>query len=389
MSDTTVLCTNLRFGLPRQLRLNEEEDFSGAVCRGLSDDYQASCASKHVVVLGMETFALENMQTSFERGAAHVTMLCRPRGTVCPQMVDWIDYVRPFNAEGRHEPVGDMIVLSYWQRAYDTSGALRPDCWQEGMLKPDGHTVSASDTFFIGHFSQKLMTVLGEVDHLKASSVVTGSHEELQADVIIKCIGFELNEGNEKLLGRLRMGCTGQIGSNLWLQVEPHPEPTFPSSPFGSSYLNVVRFNATFILHQLRDSGFADRLAHLKQPPVRINTVTVSKVHEGTYSLSAAGPEVPLLLQQHLSSIAEEFNATMTPKQYITQNQLLWEETQDLLVEETGNRFEFPFTRLFVDLPDIDCNDDEVDVTCQNATPQGATAVLPMQVLAVAREAIG
>jgi len=282
------------------MHLRGEGVFSGAVCRGLSDDYKASCAGKRVVVLGMGAFAIENMRTSFERGAAHVAILCRQRGTACPQIVDWVNFVRPFNKEGRHQPAGDAVVLSYWQQAYDTSGALRPECWREGMLKPDGHTVSTSDVFFIAHFAKRCMTLLGEVGHLETSSVVTSAQEELDASVIIKCVGFELNEGNERLLGRLQMRCTGLVERKLWLQVEPHLDSRFFSSPFGSSYLNMVRFNITLMLRYLRDPGLAERVAQLALPLVRINTFTASEATQGTDLLPDADPDVPLLLNRQL-----------------------------------------------------------------------------------------
>ena len=87
------------------------------------------------------------MRTSFERRAAHVTILCRRRGTVCPQLVDWLNFVRPFDDDFRHDAAGDAVVLSHWHGVYDASHARRPECWLEGLLKPDGHTVSVSDLF--------------------------------------------------------------------------------------------------------------------------------------------------------------------------------------------------------------------------------------------------
>ena len=167
------------------------------------------CLSK--VILGMGAFAIENMRTAFERGAAHVTLLCRQRGSVCPQLIDWVNFIRPWGLRNnlpRHDAAGDAQVLQAWRTAYDASGAVKPECWQQdlckakpidpsrmlfkgtpypnflqcelicmiplcrcgvkhawpysismyflpfyeqGMLKPDGHTVSVSDLFFIAH----------------------------------------------------------------------------------------------------------------------------------------------------------------------------------------------------------------------------------------------
>uniref|UniRef100_A0A7S4M1P6 Carrier domain-containing protein n=1 Tax=Prymnesium polylepis TaxID=72548 RepID=A0A7S4M1P6_9EUKA len=80
----------------------------------------------------------------------------------------------------------------------------------------------------------------------------------------------------------------------------------------------------------------------------------------------------------------------MTPKQYIAQNQRLWEESYDLLADDNASRLAFPFTRLFMELPDVEYGELDVDLTSQEVTPQGgAKSVLPVQVLMIAREAIG
>merc|ERR1711965_622218 len=150
-----------------------ETSFGGQIFRGLGGDVNAiQCAAERVIVLGMGAFAIENMRTSFERRAAHVLILCRRRGTVCPQLVDWVNFIRPFDDDFKHNAAGDEVVLSHWHRAYDASGAWRPECWSEGLLKPDGHTVSVSDLFFIGHHMRMLATVCGEAARLDGSSVI-------------------------------------------------------------------------------------------------------------------------------------------------------------------------------------------------------------------------
>ena len=86
----------------------------------------------------MGAFAIENMRTAFERGAAHVILLCRQRGTVCPQLVDWVNFIRPWEVHShslRHAAAGDAEVLQAWRAAYDDSGAVRPECWQQDFFK--------------------------------------------------------------------------------------------------------------------------------------------------------------------------------------------------------------------------------------------------------------
>ena len=101
-SGTVVVCTNRRLGVPRSLTLRGEASFLGAVRRGLAGDSEGvRWQGQRVVILGMGAFAIENMRTAFERGAAHVTLLCRRRGTVCPQLVDWLNFIRPWEVRDR------------------------------------------------------------------------------------------------------------------------------------------------------------------------------------------------------------------------------------------------------------------------------------------------
>ena len=98
----------------------------------------------------MGAFAIENMRTAFERGAAHVTLLCRQRGTVCPQLVDWVNFIRPWEVHShslRHAAAGDAEVLQAWRAAYDDSGAVRPECWQQDFFKVEPCTMHTRVVF--------------------------------------------------------------------------------------------------------------------------------------------------------------------------------------------------------------------------------------------------
>ena len=113
-------------------------------------------------------------------------------------------------------------MLQRWHEAYDVSGAVRPECWKEGLLKPDGHTVSVSDLFFIAHWLRMMDVQLGEVDHLEDYGVVTAAGQRISAEVVVKAVGFEPNAGNARLVGQTRMRSIGLVDENLWCHVEPH-----------------------------------------------------------------------------------------------------------------------------------------------------------------------
>jgi len=64
---------------------------------------------------------------------------------------------------------------------------------------------------------------LPQVKSVAANTVSTSCGVEISASILIKCIGFETNEGNERLLGRTTMTCVGMVDRDLWVLAEGHP----------------------------------------------------------------------------------------------------------------------------------------------------------------------
>jgi len=90
--------------------------------------------------------------------------LARRRVAVCPQILDYVNFIRPWDKNAFSHPVeGGAALFEVWKGAYMRSGAVMPEYWSEQprMLKPDGHTVSVSDMFFIAHHMHLCDTTLG------------------------------------------------------------------------------------------------------------------------------------------------------------------------------------------------------------------------------------
>ena len=80
---------------------------------------------------------------------------------------------------------------------------------------------------------------VGTAKRFDESSLTLDTGECVVADVVIMAVGFEVNEGNEKILGRSRVHGGLMYASGLWTIVESHPDGNFSSSAFGS-YLDAV-----------------------------------------------------------------------------------------------------------------------------------------------------
>ena len=68
----------------------------------------------------------------------------------------------------------------------------------------------------------------------------------------IQAVGFETNAANSRMLGRSHMRPNGLVDRDLWLLAEPHLDAGAFTSPFGSSYLNVVTYRARSMVRYWR-----------------------------------------------------------------------------------------------------------------------------------------
>ena len=112
-SDWTILCTARRLGTPRELPIPHEDEFAGKVRRGIgSDARELHWEGSQIVVLGHGPYALESMRTGLEHGATRITFLCRRHGIVCPEAVDFVNYIRPYGESFTHPQGGGTTVVS-------------------------------------------------------------------------------------------------------------------------------------------------------------------------------------------------------------------------------------------------------------------------------------
>lgn len=137
VSKMVCICTNRRLGAPRAVSFVGEDSFTGGIYRGLSNDTASlDWAVSNVLVIGMGAYAVEVMRAALEQeeGANNVTLLARQRTTVLPRVMDWLNYIRPWDAEFRSRPRrGNAIIQMAVQTLYASCGAPKP-----ARFKPDG-----------------------------------------------------------------------------------------------------------------------------------------------------------------------------------------------------------------------------------------------------------
>ena len=256
-ANRVFMCVNRRLGNVRRLEFPNEVKFKGEIIYGVENDTRSmQWKDKNILIVGAGAFATENARTALELGAKKVTVLSRRRGSVCPLIVDYLNFIRPYDTQFAHDSAGSNKIFQKWRRAFKDCKVTEPECWQEGLLSPKGHTISVSDLWFVGHYYGLLETQLGEIQDVSDTHVITTNGLRIDCDVIVKCTGFEKNHAIKDILGESRTHENNVVRQNTMYIAEAILDNIMGyKTPFGSSYVESVKLQ----LQAIREAVKEDR----------------------------------------------------------------------------------------------------------------------------------
>jgi hypothetical protein len=305
-----------------------KDTFKGVMADGTSDLLKGcDWTGKRVVVFGMGAFAVENVRTALEHGAAHVTVVARRLGTVCPKMIDYLNFVKPWDAQYRHETATNVKQLKCWRDTYRLSGAATPEVWP-GKIKHDGHTISVSDIWFIAHHMGKMATRIGTLDSMSEDGCVLSDGTHLPCDIVVGCIGFERNTTFcEQLTGRSEVYHSNYLDKNMIYLADAEIDESAFNSFFGSSVLEYAKFYTNVYVEALeRPDALGPLLwgTGVETCPVKLRKWT---------QYIAVGRQLiehdPACAEHAASQVGERtkhFYRTMPPESFVAVNKKEWEE---------------------------------------------------------------
>lgn len=92
-----------------------------------------------------------------------------------------------------------------------------PLACQDGLLKPNNHTISVSDVAFIAGFHGLFELRVGEINRFREDGlgVELKDGSMLDVNMIIKCTGFHLNDEVPRLTGFTKMQPYGLLDFNM------------------------------------------------------------------------------------------------------------------------------------------------------------------------------
>ncbi len=327
-----ILAINDRVGTPREVRWKNQEAFQGKIVSGASDETQGlDWSDKKVVIVGMGAFAVENARTALEAGAGHVTVVCRRHGTVCPKIIDYLNFITPYDAAFKHDRKSNIRNMTYWKRLYELSGAAQPECWM-GKIKHEGHTISVSDIWFIGHFLKKIETVTGSVTGMSENGIFLDGGRRIEADIVVNCIGFERNApAAAKLSGCPEMYNHNYIDKDFMYLADAYIDGDAFNSLFGSSVLEMVKFYVdVFIL--FFGSPVYDRLKNIEGiKKIPIGERKWSHSIEGALALIRNHPGIHATAIARVAQRTNNFLQSHDLETYIAENKREWIDTHAMI----------------------------------------------------------
>jgi len=331
-SKGVILAINDRVGAPREIEWENQSFFKGEILSGISDAAKDfDWTNKKVVIVGMGAFAVENARTALVGGARHVTVVCRRHGTVCPKIIDYLNFTTPYDDSFKHDKKSNMRNMLLWKKLYDQSGATQPECWM-GKIKHAGHTISVSDIWFSGHYLKKIETVAGNISGMYKNGVIVENQHQIEADVVVNCVGFHRNALTVKEICNYKeMYNNNYVDQDLMYLADAYIDDDAFNSFFGSSVLEMVKF---YMAVYVRFFDNDDYFAMIKSDG--IESIPIEDRRWSHYIAGAAAlmdhyPDIYETARKQVAERTKNFMEAHDLETYIAANKREWIDTHSLL----------------------------------------------------------
>ena len=331
-----ILAINDRVGKPNEITWKNQTEFKGKIVSGISDGAKdIDWNNKKVVIVGMGAFAVENARTALEGGASHVTVVCRRHGTVCPKIIDYLNFATPYDDNFKHDKKSNLRNLMLWKKLYDRSGATQPECWPR-KIKHEGHTISVSDIWFIGHYLNKIETITGNISSMYENGVIVDDKQYIDADVVVNCVGFYRNSPLVKdLCDYKEMYNINYLDKDMIYLADAYIDDDAFNSFFGSSVLEMVKFYMDVYVTFFNNPEFDIMIQTDGIEKISIEDRKWSHYITGATSLIKNYPNIYKIANEQVKQRTKNFLESHDIETYISQNKREWIDTHTLLAGRT------------------------------------------------------
>jgi hypothetical protein len=331
-SSGVILAINDRVGTPRKIEWENQGNYRGKIISGISDDLGGfPWKNKKVVIIGMGAFAVENARTALEGGAGHVTIVCKRHGTVCPKIIDYLNFTTAYDEFFKHDKKSNMRNMLLWKKLYDLSGATQPECWM-GKIKHEGHTISVSDIWFIGHYLKKINTIVGNITGMYENGIIIDNKHHIDADIVLNCVGFNRNAPNVKeICDYKEMYNTNYLDKDMVYLADAYIDDDAFNSFFGSSVLEMIKFYLDVYVYFFKNDDYDTMIKSDGIETVSIEDRKWSHYIAGAAALMSHYPAIHETVRKHVSQRTRNFMEAHDLETYISANKREWMDTHSFL----------------------------------------------------------
>eukprot|EP01103_Thecamoeba_quadrilineata_P000210 TRINITY_DN10171_c0_g1_i1.p1 TRINITY_DN10171_c0_g1~~TRINITY_DN10171_c0_g1_i1.p1 ORF type:complete len:543 (+),score=25.55 TRINITY_DN10171_c0_g1_i1:50-1678(+) len=188
---------------------NEAIDkFSGKIISGIADDISLDeFKGAKVVIIGMGAFAVENVRRALQGGASSITILSRNFDKLLfPERAGYLLRSRLQEENAFDE---DKLI-EMWSETYNTVKKAAMSCNMENIvLNPQcivqveglphfvfskGLPSMASNIIYLAYYYDLVKIFQDEIIKMRNRTVITKCGRTIEADIVIKCVGFGTDE---------------------------------------------------------------------------------------------------------------------------------------------------------------------------------------------------
>jgi cation diffusion facilitator CzcD-associated flavoprotein CzcO len=331
-SKGVILAINDRVGTPREVKWEGQAAFQGTIVSGNSNRTEGlDWRKKNVVIIGMGAFAVENARTALEGGARHVTVVCRRHGTICPKIIDYLNFTTPYDDAFKHDKKSNLLNMMYWKKMYELSGATQPECWM-GKIKHEGHTISVSDIWFVGHYLKKIETITGDISGITENGVHVDGKHHIEADIVVNSIGFERNAPvARELSGCSEIYNTNYLAKNFMYLADAYIDDDAFNSLFGSSVMEMVKFYIEVFVMFFNNPEYDDMLTTEGIEKIPIEERKWSHYIKSAMALIRKYPAIREIAGKQVIQRTKNFLMAHDLQTYIAANKREWIDIHSML----------------------------------------------------------
>jgi hypothetical protein len=201
-----------------------------------------------------------------------------------------------------------------------------------GKVKHEGHTISVSDIWFVGHYLKKIETITGQISRMTENGVVVDGHGPIDADIVVNCIGFERNTQElTRISSHSEMYNNNYVDKDFMYLADAYIDDDAFNSLFGSSVLEMVKFYVEVYLKFFNSPEYGTMMAMDGIEKISVHDRKWSHYIRAAMALIQDYPGFREIAKQQIDQRTDRFLTTHDLETYIAQNKREWLDMHSML----------------------------------------------------------